>query len=74
MDPKIGFEVDAELILKKGGKEYRQPFPIKVNSLNPLDIQPVINYWKDYLKSHGDDRKIIVNAVYRIEKISGNYE
>lgn len=64
-----GFEVDAVLVSKVNGKKYREPFPIKVNSLNEADIQPVIDYWKNHLKKKNDSRYIVVRGIYRIEKI-----
>lgn len=67
---KEGFEVEAELVAKIGKKTFRQPFPIKVNSLNVEDIQPVIDYWRNYLKEKGDDcRKIVVKKIYRVERV-----
>ena len=68
-DNPEGFEVDAELVGLVGGKTHRQPFPIKVNSLNPMQIQTVIDEWRDHLKQKQDIRKIVVNNVYRVEKI-----
>jgi hypothetical protein len=68
-DNPEGFEVYAELVGKVGGKTYRHPFPIKVNSLNPMDIQGVIDYWRDHLKQQQDIRKIVVKSIYRVEKV-----
>lgn len=64
-----GFEVETELIAKIGKKTFRQPFPIKVNSLNVEDIQPVIDYWRNHLKEKGDGRKIVVKNIYRVEQV-----
>ena len=68
-DNPEGFEVEAELVGKVGRKTFRQPFPIKVNSLNPMDIQGVIDFWRDHLKQKQDIRKIVVKNIYRVERI-----
>ena len=66
-----GFEIEAELVAKIGigKKTFREPFPIKVNSLNFEDIQSVIDFWRNYLKEKGDSRKIVVKNVYRVEQV-----
>ena len=64
-----GFEIEAELVAKIGKKTFREPFPIKVNSLNVEDIQSVIDFWRNYLKEKGDSRKIVVKNVYRVEQV-----
>ena len=64
-----GFEIEAELVAKIGKKTFREPFPIKVNSLNVEDIQSVIDFWRNYLKENGDCRKIVVKNVYRVEQV-----
>ena len=62
-----GFEIEAELVAKF--LPFREPFPIKVNSLNVKDIQPVIDFWRNYLKENGDSRKLIVKNIYRVERV-----
>lgn len=69
-ETREGFEVDAELVGKIDGRVFRQPFPIKVNSLNYDDIQPVIDYWRNSLEEKNDPRKIVVKDIYRVEKVS----
>lgn len=69
-ETREGFEVDADLVGKFNGRIWRQPFPIKVNSLNYDDIQPVIDYWRNSLKEKNDPRKIVVKDIYRVEKVS----
>lgn len=64
-----GFEIEAELVAKIGKKTFREPFPIKVNNLNVKDIQPTIDFWRNYLKENGDSRKLIVKNIYRIERV-----
>ena len=68
-ESREGFEVEAEMVVKIGNKTCREPFPIKVNSLNVEDIQPVIDYWRNHLKENGDSRKIIIKNVYRVERV-----
>jgi len=70
---RVGFEVEAELVGKVGKKKFRQPFPIKVNSLNPYDIQPVIDYWRQHLTKSGDVRKLVIKNVYKIEVVSDGF-
>lgn len=70
---RVGFEVESELVGEVGKKTFRQPFPIKVNSLNPQDIQPVIDYWRQHLTQSGDTRKIVVKHVYKIEIVSDEF-
>jgi hypothetical protein len=67
---RVGFEVEAELVGKVGKKTFRQSFSIKVNSLNPHDIQPVIDYWRQYLTQSGDIRKLVIKKVYKVEAVS----
>jgi len=64
-----GFEIEAELVAKIGKKTFREPFPIKVNNLNVKDIQPTIDFWRNYLKENGDSRKLIVKNIYRVERV-----
>ena len=64
-----GFEIEAELVAKIGKKTFREPFPIKVNNLNVKDIQPAIDFWRNYLKENGDSRKLIVKNIYRVERV-----
>jgi hypothetical protein len=66
---RVGFEVEAELVGKVGKKKFRQPFPIKVNSLNPYDIQPIIDYWRQHLTKQGDGRKIVIKKIYKVEEV-----
>lgn len=68
-----GFHVDAVLIDKKGDQRFKQRFPLIVNSLDTRDIQKEIDYWRNHLTASGDTRKLIVNAVYRIEKVSDGF-
>ena len=64
-----GSEIEAELVAKIGKKTFREPFPIKVNNLNVKDIQPTIDFWRNYLKENGDSRKLIVKNIYRVERV-----
>lgn len=64
-----GFEIEAELVAKIGKKTFQEPFSIKVNSLNVKDIQPAIDFWRNYLKENGDSRKLIVKNIYRVERV-----
>lgn len=68
-----GFHVDAVLIDKNGKQSIKQPFPFTVRSTDPHEIQNVIDYWRNYLTRNGDPRKLVVNAVYRIEKVSDGF-
>ncbi len=69
-ESKEGFEVEATVVHPlANGKKYHYPFNFKVNSLNRKDIQKVIVYWRDYLKRDEQNPKLVVTAVYRVEKI-----
>ena len=74
-ESKEGFEVEATVVhpLANGplanGKKYHYPFNFKVNSLNRKEIQKVIDRWRDYLKRDEQNTKLVVTAVYRVEKI-----
>ena len=70
---RVGLEIEAELVGKVGKKKFRQPFPIKVNSLNPHDIQPAIDYWRQYLMRSGDVRKLVIKKVYKVEAVSDGF-
>lgn len=70
---KPGFHVDAVLIFKNGRKSFEQPFTFTVDSTDPHEIQKSIDYWRNYLVRNNDPRKLIVNAVYRIEKVSDGF-
>lgn len=67
---RVGFEVEAQLVGKFGKKTFREPFPIKINSLNPHDIQPVIDYWRKHLIKSGDVRKLVIKRVYKVEVVN----
>ena len=68
-ESREGFDVEAEFVAKIGKKTFQEPFPIKVNSLNIKDIQPAIDFWRNYLKENGDSRKLIVKNIYRVERV-----
>lgn len=70
---RVGFEIDAELVSKIGKKTFRQPLPLKVNSLNPYDIQSVIDYWRQHLLKSGDVRQLAVKKVYKIEEVNEEF-
>ena len=68
-ESRDGFEIEAELVGKIGKKAFRQPFAIKVNSLDYDEIQPVIDYWRNHLKENDDPRKLVIKNIYRVERI-----
>lgn len=69
-ESREGYEIEADVVDEMyNGKSYRRQFPMKVNSLDPKNIQTVIDYWRDHLKRDGRNSKLVVKEVYRVEQV-----
>lgn len=67
-----GFEVDSVIVTKVENETFKQDFRIKVNSLDLKDIQPVIDYWRNFWKKDCESRKLVVKNIYKVEKMPKN--